>query len=93
MIFFRVFHQNESSACLSVYVGVVVITGRTNAAEEILPLDHLIVQIGLIPTKTGYLQLPKFEITSETSNASLLNPEERRELFVLPRDHASWRED
>lgn len=37
-----------------------------------------------LPTRAGYLRLPRLEIVSLTYNLPFTNPDERQELFVLP---------
>lgn len=45
----------------------------------------------MLPRYTGYVRLPQMEIVSATYNMTLTNAdEERRHLFVLPRDCADW---
>ncbi|KAE9043077.1 hypothetical protein PR001_g2984 [Phytophthora rubi] len=70
--------------------GAFYISGRTNAAEDLLPFDELVFRLGLVPTKTGYLRLPRLEIVSLTYNLPFTNPDERQELFVLPRECPTW---
>ncbi|TDH72591.1 hypothetical protein CCR75_006101 [Bremia lactucae] len=62
------------------------ISGRTNATEELLPFYEQVVRLGLVPIKSGYLRLPRLEIVSLTYNLPFSNPEERQEVFVLPRN-------
>ncbi|ETI56443.1 hypothetical protein F443_00986 [Phytophthora nicotianae P1569] len=70
--------------------GAFFISGRTNATEDLLPFDEQVFQLGLVPTKTGYLRLPRLEIVSLTYNLPFTNPDERQELFVLPRERPDW---
>ncbi|KAE9331464.1 hypothetical protein PF008_g15415 [Phytophthora fragariae] len=70
--------------------GAFYISGRTNATEDLLPFDELVFRLGLVPTKTGYLRLPRLEIVSLTYNLPFTNPDERQELFVLPRECPTW---
>ncbi|DBA03855.1 TPA: hypothetical protein N0F65_004545 [Lagenidium giganteum] len=58
-----------------------LLAGRTNAVEELLPHDEMTIRLGLVPTKTGFLRLPQFEVISVTYNVPLLNAEERREFL------------
>ncbi|KAG7399212.1 Trafficking protein particle complex subunit 11 [Phytophthora boehmeriae] len=70
--------------------GSFFISGRTNATEDLLPYDERVFRMGLVPTKTGYLRLPRLEIVSLTYNLPFTNPDERQELFVLPRECPDW---
>ncbi|KAH7476281.1 hypothetical protein PRIC1_000289 [Phytophthora ramorum] len=70
--------------------GAFFISGRTNATEDLLPFDEQVFRLGLVPTKTGYLRLPRLEIVSLTYNLPFTNPDERQELFVLPRECPEW---
>ncbi|KAG2774298.1 hypothetical protein PC129_g4514 [Phytophthora cactorum] len=70
--------------------GAFFISGRTNATEDLLPFDEQVFRWGLVPTKTGYLRLPRLEIVSLTYNLPFTNPDERQELFVLPRECPDW---
>lgn len=70
--------------------GSFFISGRTNATEDLLPFDEQVFRLGLVPTKTGYLRLPRLEIVSLTYNLPFTDPEERQELFVLPRECPDW---
>ncbi|RLN82100.1 hypothetical protein BBJ28_00022933, partial [Nothophytophthora sp. Chile5] len=71
--------------------GAFFISGRTNATEELLPYDEQIFRLGLVPTKTGYLRLPRLEIASVTYSLSFTTSDERQELFVLPRECPEWK--
>eukprot|EP00644_Phytophthora_capsici_P007232 jgi/Phyca11/506819/fgenesh2_kg.PHYCAscaffold_22_\ len=70
--------------------GAFFISGRTNTTEDLLPYDEQVFRLGLVPTKTGYLRLPRLEIVSLTYNLPFTNPDERLELFVLPRECPEW---
>ncbi|KAF4323585.1 hypothetical protein BBO99_00001966 [Phytophthora kernoviae] len=70
--------------------GSFFISGRTNATEDLLPYDERVFRMGLVPTKTGYLRLPRLEIVSLTYNLPFTNSDERQELFVLPRECPDW---
>ncbi|CAI5740615.1 unnamed protein product [Peronospora destructor] len=70
--------------------GTFFISGCTNATEDLLPFDEQVYRLGLVPTKTGYLGLPCLEIVSLTYNVPFTNPDERHELFVLPRECPDW---
>ncbi|KAL3668419.1 hypothetical protein V7S43_006507 [Phytophthora oleae] len=70
--------------------GAFFISGRTNATEDLLPYDEQVFRLGLVPTKTGYLRLPRLEIVSLTYNLPFTSPDERQELFVLPRECPEW---
>ncbi|OWY99402.1 LOW QUALITY PROTEIN: hypothetical protein PHMEG_00029595, partial [Phytophthora megakarya] len=70
--------------------GSFFISGRTNTTEDLLPFDEQVFRLGLVPTKTGYLRLPRLEIVSLTYNLPFTNPDERQELFVLPRECPNW---
>ncbi|KAF4129147.1 Foie gras liver health family 1 [Phytophthora infestans] len=70
--------------------GAFFISGRTNGTEDLLPFDEQVFRLSLVPTKTGYLRLPRFEIVSLTYNLPFTNPDERQELFVLPRESPDW---
>ncbi|TMW57297.1 hypothetical protein Poli38472_003222 [Pythium oligandrum] len=71
--------------------GDFLIAGRTNIVEDLLPQEDHLFRIGLIPTKAGYLRLPQLEITSVTYNMPFANSNERRELFVFPRESPVWK--
>ncbi|GLE04214.1 hypothetical protein PINS_up013125 [Pythium insidiosum] len=68
--------------------GDFLISGRTNLVEELLPREEHVFDVGLIPTKSGYLRLPYLELTSVTHNTPYANSNERHEVFVFPRDYA-----
>ncbi|KAJ0405087.1 hypothetical protein ATCC90586_008687 [Pythium insidiosum] len=66
--------------------GDFLISGRTNLVEELLPHEEHVFEVGLIPTKSGYLRLPYLELTSVTHNTPYANSNERHEVFVFPRE-------
>ncbi|KAI9905131.1 hypothetical protein PsorP6_013792 [Peronosclerospora sorghi] len=90
LLYMKVRIKNNEAAMHSLKVkpvygeGAFFISGCTNRTEDLLPFEEQVFQLALVPTKTGYLGLPRLEIVSLTYDVPVTDPNECQELFVLP---------
>ncbi|KAH9097400.1 hypothetical protein LEN26_017044 [Aphanomyces euteiches] len=61
-----------------------LVSGLVDGKVEILPLEKLTCNFGVVPLQPGNLKLPKLELVNCDSKEMLISPDERMALYVVP---------